>query len=191
MKKLRWVNGQHLRALPEAEMSTLVGEQLVKADVCGDAGSDFALAATRMVREKVELVNDAEAIVRKALSYPLDETLETDAFKKVDGFAEVSRAVVAASQAGTLPAFDGDDAADQWKTWTKALGKELGRKGKGLFMPLRLAFTGTMAGPDVPAQLQLLSLAEGQATADVVPLAARLVALEAALAKLPEPVAAE
>ena len=143
------------------------------------------------MREKVELVNDAEDIVRKALSYPLEETLETAAAKKVDGFAEVSRAVVAASQEGSLPAFEGEEAAEQWKAWTKALGKELGRKGKGLFMPLRLAFTGTMAGPDVPAQLLLLGLAKDQVTADVVPLAARLTALEAALAKLPEPVAAE
>ncbi|KAL1528341.1 hypothetical protein AB1Y20_009695 [Prymnesium parvum] len=190
MKKLRWVNGQHLRALPLERMTELVGQQLAAAGVCASASSNFAAAATRMVCEKLELVNDAEPLVRQALDYPLLATLETEAAMKVDGLAEVARAVVAASKDGSLPSFDGADAADQWKTWTKSLGKELGRKGKGLFMPLRLAFTGTMAGPDVPAQLELTALAATEATIPFVPLNERLAILEKAVATLPEPAAA-
>ena len=37
----------------------------------------------------------------------------------------------------------------------------LGRKGKGLFMPLRVALTGRSSGPEIPAQLQVLALAPG------------------------------
>jgi len=190
MKKLRWVNGQHLRALPDEQMATLVGEHLAKVGVCTDASSPFVQAATKMVREKVELVNDAEPLVVAALAYPLLETLEGEAAQKLDGFIEVAAAVVAAVEDGSLPTLDGPDAAEQWKGWSKALGKELGRKGKGLFMPLRLAFTGTMAGPDVPAQLELVGLAPGEAKAGFVPLAERLEILKGALAKLPEPAAA-
>jgi len=190
MKKLRWVNGQHLRALPEERLGQLVGEQLVAAGVCEAADGPFVGAATRMVREKVELVNDAEPIVRQALGYPLLRTLEAESARAVDGLHEVSAAVIAAHKAGSLPAFEGADAAAEWKTWSKALGKELGRKGKGLFMPLRIAFTGTMAGPDVPAQLEVLSLAPGQVASEFVPLADRLATLEGALASMPEPAAA-
>ena len=32
--------------------------------------------------------------------------------------------------------------ASIWKTWTTAIAAETGIKGKGLFMPLRLALTG-------------------------------------------------
>ena len=32
-----------------------------------------------------------------------------------------------------------------FKKWLKALGKEQGRKGKRLFMPTRVALTGSMA----------------------------------------------
>ena len=68
--------------------------------------------------------------------------------------------------------------------------KELGLKGKSLFMPLRLAVTGRMAGPDVGAQLQLLALAPDGAKCESVPLDARMAQLEAALADMPVPVEA-
>jgi len=188
MKKLRWVNGQHLRALPDDKLATLVGEQLHESGVVDGAVSPFVDAAASMVREKVELVNDAEPLVRAALSYPLQETLASDAGQKLveEGFAEVARAVLAAKAEGTLPAF-GDDAEAEWKSFSKAVGKELGRKGKGLFMPLRLALTGRMMGPDIPAQLRLLSVAPGAALAEMVPLEERLSALEAAVANMPAP----
>ena len=36
-----------------------------------------------------------------------------------------------------------------WKSWTEAVKAATGRKGKSLFMPLRLALTGLSAGPDL------------------------------------------
>jgi glutamyl-tRNA synthetase len=43
-----------------------------------------------------------------------------------------------------------------WKAWTEAVRKESGRKGKALFMPLRLALTGLAAGPELADLLPLL-----------------------------------
>ncbi|MFS4437513.1 glutamate--tRNA ligase [Paracoccaceae bacterium GXU_MW_L88] len=43
-----------------------------------------------------------------------------------------------------------------WGGWTKAVGAETGRKGKGLFMPLRKALTGMERGPDMGALMPLL-----------------------------------
>lgn len=45
-----------------------------------------------------------------------------------------------------------------WKTWTDALKEATGRKGKGLFMPLRLALTGLPHGPELAALLPLMGL---------------------------------
>ena len=95
--------------------------------------------------------------------------------------------MLAAYRAGDLPELASDDFAAAWKGFVKQLGKDLGRKGKGLFMPLRIVTTGRMAGPDIPAQLQLLGLAPGAVAVELAPLAERMAALEAALAKLPEP----
>lgn len=197
MKKLRWVNGQHLRALPAERLQSLIGAQLAEAGVW-EAGAPPPLlsAAAAMVAEKVELVNDAEPLVREALAYPLDATLdspEAKGFVEDGSVAAVGGAVVAAYRAGELPEPSADGFEDAWKGWVKGAGKALGRKGKGLFMPLRIVTTGRMAGPDIPAQLKLLGLADAQVTAEVVPLADRMAALEAALAALPavpEPAAA-
>jgi glutamyl-tRNA synthetase len=43
-----------------------------------------------------------------------------------------------------------------WKTWTDAVKEATGRKGKGLFMPLRLALTGQPHGPELAALLPLM-----------------------------------
>jgi glutamyl-tRNA synthetase len=43
-----------------------------------------------------------------------------------------------------------------WKTWTEALKAASGRKGKQLFMPLRLALTGLDHGPELAALLPLI-----------------------------------
>ncbi|WP_319413984.1 glutamate--tRNA ligase [uncultured Cohaesibacter sp.] len=43
-----------------------------------------------------------------------------------------------------------------WKSWTSALKSETGRKGKTLFMPLRVALTGRSHGPELAAFLPLI-----------------------------------
>ncbi|MCH2249258.1 MAG: glutamate--tRNA ligase [Cognatishimia sp.] len=50
--------------------------------------------------------------------------------------------------------FDGDT----WGVWTKAVKEATGRKGRGLFMPLRKALTGQSHGPDMSAVLPLLKV---------------------------------
>jgi glutamyl-tRNA synthetase len=50
--------------------------------------------------------------------------------------------------------FDGDT----WGAWTKAVKEATGRKGRGLFMPLRKALTGQSHGPDMSAVLPLLKV---------------------------------
>ncbi|WP_449414606.1 glutamate--tRNA ligase [Ochrobactrum teleogrylli] len=43
-----------------------------------------------------------------------------------------------------------------WKVWTDAVKSETGRKGKGLFMPLRVALTGQSHGPELADLLVLM-----------------------------------
>lgn len=43
-----------------------------------------------------------------------------------------------------------------WSTWTAAVKEATGRKGKGLFMPLRLAVTGQTRGPEMVQVMPLL-----------------------------------
>ena len=50
------------------------------------------------------------------------------------------------------------------KKWIKDLGKAKTLKGKRLFMPVRLALTGAMAGPEVAELMPTLALANGECT---------------------------
>ncbi|WP_182085754.1 glutamate--tRNA ligase [Aureimonas sp. ME7] len=43
-----------------------------------------------------------------------------------------------------------------WKTWTEAVKAKTGRKGRALFMPLRLALTGVDHGPELADLLPLI-----------------------------------
>lgn len=43
-----------------------------------------------------------------------------------------------------------------WKSWTKAVQEATGRKGRQLFMPLRLALTGMEHGPELDTMLLLI-----------------------------------
>lgn len=57
-----------------------------------------------------------------------------------DNFAEVAQAVVAASDSGELAAAVAAG-HDGYKKWVNSVGKAQKRKGKRLFMPMRVAFT--------------------------------------------------
>jgi glutamyl-tRNA synthetase len=63
-----------------------------------------------------------------------------------------------------LPAEPWDDTT--WSQWTDALKAATGRKGKALFMPLRLALTGRHDGPELKS---LLPLAGRKACLDRLP----------------------
>lgn len=67
--------------------------------------------------------------------------------------ADEDKAFIAEAMA-LLP--EGPYDADSWKSWTTAVKEATGRKGKGLFMPLRKAVTGMERGPDMSALLALM-----------------------------------
>jgi len=49
-------------------------------------------------------------------------------------------------------------ADDTWSTWTAAVKEATGRKGKGLFMPLRKAITGRARGPEMADVMPLFQV---------------------------------
>jgi glutamyl-tRNA synthetase len=53
--------------------------------------------------------------------------------------------------------------AETWSTWTGAVKEATGRKGKGLFMPLRKAVTGLERGPEMAALMPLMQKVRARA----------------------------
>ena len=53
---------------------------------------------------------------------------------------------------------EGEVTTETWGAWTAAVKQATGRKGRGLFQPLRKALTGQTAGPDMAALLPLMQV---------------------------------
>ena len=183
--KLGWVNGQHLRALPPAEACALLGAAWAADGLVAAPSGDWVARAAALLAPSCELVADGAAQLRACLAYPLADGAREEAATAVlaDGFADVAAYVLASADSGALAAAVAGG-PDGWKAYVKEAGKALGRKGKGLFMPLRLALTGCLHGPDIGEQLGLVETAPGNvAAADAVtPLPQRMAALRAWLA---------
>lgn len=113
-----------------------VRERLAKLDEKA-ASEEFWL----LVRENCERVEDAGRFVAVA-------------FGEIDPVVDDEDKDFIAAAAKLFP--DGDVTSDTWGAWTNALKAETGRKGRGLFMPLRKALTGMQHGPDVGAMLVLM-----------------------------------
>jgi glutamyl-tRNA synthetase len=108
----------------------------VKDRLPGDS-EDFWLA----VRGNIEKLSDA-GIWRNVVS------------GKVTPVVAPEDADFIAVAKGLLPPSPWD--ATTWKTWTEAVKAATGRKGKPLFMPLRLALTGLDHGPELAQLLPLI-----------------------------------
>ena len=174
--KLNWMNGQHIRLMPEEKQVEMIGAALVENGLAEDVTSEFTRKAVALCANGIELVQDATAEVRQILEYPLAANAADAKMVKIfeDDFGEIVDAIVAGYESGELvKAIE----AGEFKKFVNATGKSLERKGKRLFMPFRVALTGRMQGPEVGDVLDLL-VAEG-APASAVSLDARIEQLKA------------
>ncbi|MFZ5963337.1 glutamate--tRNA ligase [Thalassococcus sp. BH17M4-6] len=76
--------------------------------------------------------------------------------------ADEDREFVAQAMA-LLP--EGPYDADTWANWTTEVKEKTGRKGKGLFMPLRLAVTGQQRGPEMADVMPLMQVVRARSLA--------------------------
>jgi glutamyl-tRNA synthetase len=168
MDKLRWVNSQHIKLAPKEKILSAIAASLSSStptlfNEASANSSKYLDIVSKMCHDKLEVINDARTIVSNALGYSLEETIANDPHVGeliADGFLNIAETIIRDYESGVMPKGSEETFSELWKTYVKNLGKELGKKGKSLFHPIRLAVTGTMSGPDVGDQLQLLSLSQ-------------------------------
>ena len=123
----------------------LVKQRLADAGV--DVSDGRANSFWRAVRKNVKKVKDAGEWWPIATSQrAVDASLEGDDLE------------FARSAFDDLPVGEIDQ--DTWKAWTDAVKLRTGRKGRGLFMPLRIALTGRAWGPELADLLPLMGREE-------------------------------
>jgi glutamyl-tRNA synthetase len=127
------------RALVHAMPFAVVRDRLAALGVEGDRAEPFWNA----VRGNLDRVADAGQWWRILREGPLEKPAFSD---------EDASFLAAAFDA--LPPEPWD--RETWKAWTGHLKETTGRKGRALFMPLRLALTGRSEGPELADLLPLL-----------------------------------
>ncbi|KAK4437543.1 Glutamate--tRNA ligase, chloroplastic/mitochondrial [Sesamum alatum] len=155
--KLRWMNGQHLRSLPSEELTKLIGERWKSTGMVTESEGSFIEEAVQLLKDGIDLITDADNALSSLLSYPLYSTLSSPEGKPVleDKLSEVAANLLAAYDSGDFNSALEEGSAG-WQKWVKSFGKSLKRKGKSLFMPLRVLLTGKLHGPDMGAGLLLI-----------------------------------
>lgn len=199
--KLRWLNGQHLRAMPIAELIPLVADYsrasgLLQDDVDSSAlVTPFITAAVSAAQCKAELVTDIVDLTRATLTYPLLETIgaqdvapcKTTAKVLDDDFVAFTLVLLDSYDASEAPEFvyNAKMAADANTTtaleWLQGIGDVLNRTKKSFLMSARLALTGKITGVDVPSQLKIIQCATHAGCSDetLVSIAQRMAILRA------------
>ena len=129
----------NIRVIQQLDYAS-VSDELAEAGVGG--GADFWLA----VRDNLATVAEA-GLWWSVCTADITPVIEA---------ADVTNAA-----AELLP--EGDLSADIWSAWTKAVATETGVKGRGLFMPLRLALTGHEKGPEIAPLLAFMGRARIEA----------------------------
>lgn len=129
------LNRSLIHAMPFADAK----ERLEALGIKGDRAEDFWLA----VRGNLSRVSDAASWWEIIKDGPASD----------EQLAEEDREFVGAAF-DLLPPEPWN--RDTWKQWTDAVKAQSGRKGKPLFMPLRVALTGLTSGPELADLLPLL-----------------------------------
>jgi glutamyl-tRNA synthetase len=142
--------GRATARFDEAELERLNAQILHHMDHASVAGrTSLTEAEWNAVRGNIASVAEAEqwkAVIRGPIAAPAQPDEDRDFL---------------ATAADTLAGLPFD--AGVWGALTEALKAATGRKGKALFMPLRLALTGQPHGPDMAAMLPLIGRDEALA----------------------------
>ncbi|KAG9456632.1 hypothetical protein H6P81_001140 [Aristolochia fimbriata] len=155
--KLRWMNGQHLRAIPSDQLLQMLGEHWKNAGILTESDGTFVKNAAELLKDGIDLITDAGKALSNLLSYPLLSTLESPEGRLIveDKLSEVASSLLSAYDSGDLQNVLEEGPAG-WQKWVKSFGKVLKRKGKSLFMPLRVLLTGKLHGPDMGSSILLI-----------------------------------
>lgn len=138
-QKLEWVNGQYIHAKSAPELRPLVRRFLETS--APDEWLDDAIELVKKSVDRLTLFTEALRFV-----WHYDASLAAHSVE-----ADFVKALLAEFDAHGAPTN-----ADGYQAMVERLKASTGRKGKSLFMPLRMALTGVEHGPELVRAIPLL-----------------------------------
>lgn len=153
-QKLTWINNQYIKKQPlerivNLALPFLIKENIVKQDII-DSNKEWFEKLISLYKPQMsygaEIVELTSMFFKKELTFGEEEKNILELETSITVFKEFI------SKINELEVFD----ADTLKIVIKEIQKETGIKGKNLFMPIRVATTGQMHGPELNLSLELL-----------------------------------
>ncbi|WP_186576200.1 glutamate--tRNA ligase [Aquibacillus kalidii] len=152
--KLKWMNNQYIKALEFDEVVKLCLPHLVKAGKLpaemDESTRQWALELIGLYTEQLsygsEIVELTELFFKEEINYS-EEAMEVLKEEQVPEVLQVFQAKLSELE---------EFSPELIKAQIKATQKETKQKGKKLFMPIRVATTGQVHGPELPNAIHLL-----------------------------------
>ncbi len=155
--KLNWINSHYMKKL---DLDTLTDMAMPHLQAAGLVGDEMCAGRRDWIRQVVGAVRDyvsfaAQIPEHAAVFFNDDVTMENEEAALILQDPDVPRVMEEfLSKLSTMESITGE----QVQATLKALGKELKLGGKKVFMPVRVALTGKMHGPELISLIPLLGI---------------------------------
>jgi len=148
--KLNWMNKEHIKTLEDKEYLEIACNFIPPGF---DSGSERGQRILFAIRERIEKFSDISREI-KAFSGEREIPVDGEAFEMISSSEFSLLAEAISDNLDKIETWD----EESFKSLMKQSGKDAGVKGKSLWMPVRVALTGAVHGPD----LALIALSLGK-----------------------------
>ncbi|TVP95068.1 MAG: glutamate--tRNA ligase [Acholeplasmatales bacterium] len=152
--KLTYINQQHIKLLDSEALKTVCHPFLQTAGLLEGKDDAFVDSVIDVFRDRLTYGAEIVSLYHDFFDENLVLSAESREFLRS---VEDVRPLLA-TFADKLTELDETPTPDAYKNLIKETGKICGMKGKNLFMPIRIAASGSMHGPDLPKMMHLLGI---------------------------------
>lgn len=151
-EKLRWLNGVYIRKLPQEKIVEGI-RPFLTSYIEGKSQEEADLWLSYVAAALFEHIGTFSEINKELEAFMADDFELSDEAREV--LAEEGSLAVISAFRDKLAAL-GEISPETVKEIIKETGKDLGVKGKGLFMPVRIGISGQLHGPDLANTVTIL-----------------------------------
>lgn len=145
IEKLKWVNGEHIKKMSNLDLITLI-EKEPETDFFSQQSADWKNNCVELLKRYAHFTTDFPKLVNEMILK--DDPEITDALKEILVW-ETTPKILSYLGSEIDKVTTGFVTEAELNVWMDAVKKDMGIKGKPLFMGVRAALTGHDHGPDL------------------------------------------
>lgn len=155
-KKLEWINNTYMKA---ADLDQVIALSLPHLQKAGLVEEDLSVERKEWVRKLIGLYHEEMSYggqITDLSSLFFNDELHIDEAAKEEIQADTAETVIKAMESKLLELEQASFKEENIKPLIKEIQKETGIKGRKLFMPIRIAVSGQMHGPELASVIEVL-----------------------------------